>query len=216
MKTVTHNSCIETEIVCSPDNKNTYCITKRLKGVERETGIIVMLFPTRNADNMNADDSTLNHIVAHLGDFGFNEVKIINLFSRVVNSRISSRGLQVDTENMKFIEDVILADKDLDKCKFIVAWGNSMETSKAVNESKKKIIETYFKKLPKGKIYQIVCPERDITDGACHPLFLGIRAKTSKWRLMEFNTDKILANNNPTDKISKMPTVSTTSTVKSK
>ena len=216
MKTVTHNSCIETEIICSPDNKNTYCITKRLKGVEGETGIIVMLFPTRNADNMNADDSTLNHIVAHLDNFGFNEVKIINLFSRVVNSRISSRGLQVDTENMKFIEDVILADKELNKQKFIVAWGNSMETSKAVNDSKKQVIEMFLNKLSKGKIYQIVCPERDITDGACHPLFLGIRAKTSRWRLMEFNTDKILTENKPTDKNSKMPTLSTTSTVKSK
>ena len=216
MKTVTHNSCIETEIICSPDNKNTYCITKRLKGVEGETGIIVMLFPTRNADNMNADDSTLNHIVAHLGDFGFDEVKIINLFSKVVNARISARGLEVDSENMKFINDVILADKDLNKQRFIVAWGNSMETSKAVNDSKRQIIEMFLNKLPKGKIYQIVCPEREITDGACHPLFLGIRAKTSKWRLMEFNTDKILVDNKPTNKNSKMPTISTTSTVRSK
>ena len=193
MKTITHNSCIETEIICSPDNKNTYCITKRLKGVEGETGIIAMLFPTRNADNMTADDSSLNHIMSHLSDFGFNEVKIINLFSKVVNARISARGLEVDSENMKFIDDVVLADKDLNKQKFIVAWGNSMETSKAVNESKRQIIEMFLNKLPKGKIYQIVCPERDITDGACHPLFLGIRAKTSKWRLMEFNTDKILS-----------------------
>lgn len=205
MKTVTHNSCIETEIICSPDNKNTYCITKRLKGGEGETGIIVMLFPTRNADNMNADDSTLNHIVAHLSDFGFNEVKIINLFAKVVSARISARGLEVDSENMKFIDDVILADKDLNKQKFILAWGNSMETSKAVNDSKRQIIEMFLNKIPKGKIYQIVCPERDITDGACHPLFLGIRAKTSKWRLLEYNIDKILADNKPTDKISKKP-----------
>lgn len=216
MKTLTHNSCIETEIICSPNNKNTYCITKRLKGVEGETGIIVMLFPTRNADNMNADDSTLNHIVAHLDDFGFNEVKVINLFSRVVSARISARGLEVDSENMKFIDDVILADKDLNKQKFIVAWGNSMESSKAVNDSKRQIIEMFLNKLPKGKIYQIVCPERDITDGACHPLFLGIRAKTSKWRLMEFNTDKILTDNKPTKENPKKPSVSSAPTVKSK
>lgn len=187
-----------------------------MQGVEGETGIIVMLFPTRNADNMNADDSTLNHIVAHLGDFGFNEVKIINLFSKVVNARISARGLEVDSENMKFIDDVILADKDLNKQKFIFAWGNSMETSKAVNDSKRQIIEMFLNKLPKGKIYQIVCPERDITDGACHPLFLGIRAKTSKWRLLEYNTDKILADNNLAKENSKKPTVSTTSAVKPK
>lgn len=59
MKTI--NTCIETELVCSDNGKNTYCITKRLKGVEDDTGIIVMLFPTRNAENLNSDDSTINH-----------------------------------------------------------------------------------------------------------------------------------------------------------
>lgn len=216
MKTTIHKSCVETELVCSEDSKNTYEIIKRLKDTDGDIGIIVMLFPTRNGENIDSDDNTINHLVSHMKDFSFKEIRIINLFSKVVNSRISSRGLQVDEDNMKFIEDVILADKDLNKHKFIVAWGNSMETSKAVNEGKKQIIKMFLNKLPKGKIYQIVCPERDITDGACHPLFLGIRAKASKWRLMEFNTDKMLADNNPTDKNPKKPSVSTTPTVKSK
>lgn len=190
MKTI--NTSIETELICSDNGKNTYCITKRLNGVVGETGIIVMLFPTRNEKNLYADDSTINHLVAHMGDFGFSEIKIINLFSKVISARPSVKGLVADTENMKFIEDNILDDKNLSKQKFIVAWGNSMESSKAVNESKKKIIEMFLNKLPKGKVYQFVCPERDITDGAPHPLFLGIRAKTVKWRLMEYCYKELL------------------------
>lgn len=192
MKTTVHKSCVETELVCSEDGNNTYAIIKRLKGAEGDIGIIVMLFPTRNGDNINSDDNTINHLVSHMKDFNFKEIRIINLFSRVVNSRISSRGLQVDEDNMKFIEEIILADKDLNKHKFIVAWGNSMESSKAVNESKKKIIEMYLKKIPKGKVEQIVCPQRQIVGGASHPLFLGIRAKTLKWSLMQFDTKKLL------------------------
>lgn len=192
MKTTVHKSCIETELICSVDGKNTYEIIKRINGADGDIGILVMLFPTRNGDNIDGEDSTLNHLVTHMKDFNFKEIRIINLFSKVVNSRISSRGLQVDEDNMKFIQDVILADKDLNKHKFIVAWGNSMESSKAVNESKKKIIEMYLNKIPKGKIEQIVCPQRQIVDGASHPLFLGIRAKTSKWSLMQFDTKEIL------------------------
>lgn len=192
MKTTVHKSCVETELVCSDDGKNTYEIIKRLKGADGDIGIIVMLFPTRNGDNIDSDDNTINHLVSHMKDFNFKEIRIINLFSRVVNSRISSRGLQVDEENMKFIEDVILADKDLNKHKFIVAWGNSMESSKAVNDSKKRIIEMYLNKMSKGKVEQIVCPQRQIVSGASHPLFLGIRAKTSKWSLMQFDTKEVL------------------------
>ena len=192
MKTTVHKSCIETELICSVDGKNTYEIIKRINGADGDIGILVMLFPTRNGDNIDGEDSTLNHLVTHMKDFNFKEIRIINLISKVVNSSISSRGLQVDEDNMKFIQEVILADKDLNKHKFIVAWGNSMESSKAVNESKKKIIEMYLNKIPKGKIEQIVCPQRQIVDGASHPLFLGIRAKTSKWSLMQFDTKEIL------------------------
>lgn len=186
MKTI--NTSIETELICSDDGKNTYCITKRLNGIEGETGIIVMLFPTRNEKNLNADDSTINHLVAHMSDFGFSEIKIINLFSKVISARPSSRGLVIDSDNMDFIEKSVFSDTNLKNQKFIVGWGNSMKSSAAVTESKKKIIEAYLKRLPKGKIYQIVCPERGIVDGANHPLFLGVRAaKTVKWRLMEYN-----------------------------
>lgn len=198
MKTV--NTSIETELICSDDGKNTYCITKRLNGVEGETGIVIMLFPTRNEKNLNADDSTINHLVAHMSDFGFSEIKIINLFSKVISARPSSRGLTIDSENMNFIENSILSDKDLKNQKFIVAWGNSMESSKAVNESKRQVIDMYMKKSPKGKIYQIVCPERGIADGASHPLYLGIRAKSTLWRLMEYNPKPLFSDTKAAEK----------------
>lgn len=159
-----------------------------------------MLFPTRNEKNLNADDSTINHLVAHMGDFGFSEIKIINLFSKVISARPSSRGLTVDGDNMDFIENSILSDKDLKSQKFIVGWGNSMKSSAAVTESKKKIIEGYLKRLPKGKIYQIVCPERGIVDGANHPLYLGVRSRTTLWRLMEYNPKPLFSDTKTAEK----------------
>ena len=71
----------------------------------------------------------------------------------------------------------------------VIIWTTSAVTD--LENYKNKIIEMYLNKLPKGKVYQFVCPERDITAGAPHPLFLGIRAKTVKWRLMEYSDKEL-------------------------
>ena len=63
MKNITHKVCVETELICSEDGENTYEVIKRLKGVEGDTGIIVMLFPTKNGDNIYSDDNTTNFLI---------------------------------------------------------------------------------------------------------------------------------------------------------
>ena len=110
MNFTTSSVCVETEIVASEDGLHTYEVTKKLKGTEGEKGIIVLLYPTRTADNIYAEDSTLNHLVSHMQEMHLNELKIINLFSKVVDGKMSSRGLQVDTENLDYI-DTLMSDK---------------------------------------------------------------------------------------------------------
>lgn len=189
---------LETEVVSSDNGLYTYEVIKRLVGVDGECGYLISLYPTRNESNIFSNDNTLNHIVSHMSELGFNELHMINLFSKVVSSKISSRGLLVDEENMRYIEN-IMSDKRFKNSKFIIAWGNSMLSSQAVKISKTKIFSMYKTFCPKNKLYQLTVIGKQLdSEIVPHPLYLGIRANNSVWGLQEFKlTDKVLMISKP-------------------
>lgn len=188
MKTI--NKVMETILQASDDGTHTYSITK-IMGQE-EMGkhmIIVLLYPTRSEQNMNYDDDTTAHVLAHMGELGFKSVTIINLFSKVVNGcRMSTRGITVDRENLDYITERYIENESFKDSTWVIAWGSSMSTSKAVNETKKELLIKWYKRFPKGKLYQFSAPGIDKEDNkTVHPLFLGIRSKFSRWSLEVFN-----------------------------
>lgn len=182
---------IETETVSSKDGKHTYSITRRIIDSEGSKAVMVMLYPTRSALKMNADDSTFFHLTQHLSELGINELTVINLFSKVSNARMSTSNLKVDENNMKFIEEKIMKDRDFKNVPFIIAWGASMPNCKSANESKERLLKMFKKYNPKGTPQQLTCSYDKLKNElAPHPLFLGIRAKNSKWGLCDFNQSK--------------------------
>lgn len=195
-----YKSSIETALVSSDDNLHTYEIVKKIADLSGDCGYIISLYPTRNAENITASDNTLNHIIVHMQELGFNELHMLNLFSKVVSGKMSSKGLQVDTDNMKYIENV-MKDKKFKNSKFIVAWGSSMFSSHACMSSKAEIFKMFMKYCPNNKLYQLTVVNRKLDCGiAPHPLFLGIRANNAIWGLQEFRvTDKMLDDLNTVD-----------------
>lgn len=192
MNTVAQKVTTETEIVCSKDNKHTYLLIKRLVGVKGASATIILLYPTRNRDNIFSEDSTLNHLINHMQELGLNELRVINLFSQVVEGKLSAKGLAVDEENIKYI-DSLMADKSFKDNKFIIAWGSSMSTSYACNKAKTEVLNLFRKHCPRTKAYQIVSENLDFSTLFAHPLFLGIRSGNEKWSLDEVNiTSKML------------------------
>lgn len=189
MKTKEYKAVVETEIVCSDDGLNTFSVTKRLSNLDGEKGVIVLLYPTRNKDNLYAEDNTLNHLVSHMKELGLNELTIINLFSTVVEGKLSARGLQVDTDNLKFIDE-LMSKENVGFDKFIIAWGSSMSTSFACQRSKSELLNLFRKHFPKGKAYQLMTTDLDLRVEYAHPLFLGIRGKNEFWSLSEVHITK--------------------------
>ncbi len=186
MNTEKIKAVIETEIVCSPDGKHTYEVIKRLEGIEGEKGCLISLYPTRDKTNIFASDSTLNHLVSHMQEMGLCELRIINLFSKVVDGKLSAKGLQVDVDNLQYIES-IMSDKSFEGYRFILAYGNSMATSFACQRTKAEILNIFKKYHPKAKAFHITTSNDTIDVDFAHPLFLGIRANSDKWKLKDIH-----------------------------
>jgi len=181
-----------TEIVSSDDKKHTYSIKKTIEGAEGKDGIILQINPTINADELNHTDSTTLHIMNHLSEMGLRSIQMINLFSKVCRGKMSAKNLEIDIDNIKYIE-AVMKDKTFKDKLFIVAWGSSMEHSKACNQSKQEIVRMFRKHCRNGTIWQINTTRLDTSKySAVHALFLGIRHKNEKWSLMPFDDTEIL------------------------
>lgn len=192
MKTIEKE--VKTILKTSEDGEHTFSITKVTAGEIKKHMIMVLLYPTRTEENMLSDDDTMNHIITHLNELGFDSVTILNLFSKVVKGcRMSTRGISVDRENLDYIREEFIQNELYKNSTWVIAWGTTAKTSKAVNEAKTELLETWRKRFPKKKLYQLAVKGMDTTDGmAVHPLFLGIRSKYGKWNLQEVNYDEIL------------------------
>lgn len=182
---------IKTDVVSSDDLRHTYSVTKTIDGVDGKDGIIIQINPTITAEEINEIDSTTMHLVNHLQELGLRSVQMINLFSKICKGKMSSRNLELDIENLKYIE-AIMKEKDFKDKVFIVAWGSSMASSRACNEAKRQIVTMFKKYCKNGTIYQLRSSKLDVARyPAVHVLYLGIRHKTEKWSLIPFDTFEI-------------------------
>lgn len=178
-KLITKTSQITTTIISNATGKNTYAIERTLSNIKGDTAIIVLLYPTVSSTRPFSEDSTLLHLTRHMAEMKLNRIVIINLFSYVCRSRLSTRGIKVDDNNLRIIEKIITEKKKEHNAKLILAWGTSMSNCKAARETKKRIIEFYNSSYPDEIIYNFITSDEKINKVATHPLYLGIRGNNS-------------------------------------
>lgn len=188
-KTIT----MTTTLLASNDNKNTYAYSKELVGLTGKHGIFILLYPTRDEDNFYVEDMTNVHVLNHMMEFGLTSYTVVNLFSQVTKSRLSTRGLRVDDDNLQYIEKEIFGKMNMEDTIVVIAWGNSHQTSRAVNQSKQRILEYWLEHFPNEKLYQLATKGMEPNTGI-HPLFMGIRYGNAIWSLEPYPTKKILRN----------------------
>lgn len=194
MKTLKHSANIATEIITSEDGKNTFEIIKKIDANDFKggKGLFVCLYPTKTKDNLYYDDSTILCLIERAFELGFSEIHVINLFSAVTDGgRRSSKGLTVDKVNLDYIKSVFKR-KDFSEYTTVLSWGGSLENCKAANQTKKELLQAFYDVNPKGKLYQMMCPEKAIFSETLHPLYLKLHCKDSKLELFEYKDSKYL------------------------
>lgn len=181
-----------TKIVTSEDGKRTFSFSKDFEGMNGKHAIFILLYPTRTEKNCHTEDSTNLHLLNHLAELDISSYTVVNLFSTVTQSRLSTRGLLPDAENLEFIRKNIFT-KAADKNTIVViAWGNSHLTSHAVNEAKKQIIELWLETNTQVPLYQLTANGLEKNIIGVHPLHLGIRYSNSVWEFTMFPHQKAL------------------------
>lgn len=179
-----------TTIIHNEENTKTFEVRREFVGVEGEEIILLQLFPTLGKGDEFTMDSTNRHIITHREELNIKSIRFINLFATRSSTRMSTRNIEIDEENLRYIEG-IMQEQNFKDSRFVVAFGCTMQKC-AVADKTKETIYTLFKKYnPKGKMYQITVDKLDSkNDVAVHVLFLGIRHSNAKWRFEEFKMPK--------------------------
>ena len=111
-------SILSTKLTASTDGSSTYSIVKTIDGASAGgKGIFVLLYPTRNLDNLHVEDFTNVHILNHMQELGLGGYVIVNLFSTVTQTKLSTRGIALDTDNLNYIRDKVFKEVDESKDK---------------------------------------------------------------------------------------------------
>ena len=179
-------SVLRTKVTATADGSRTYAIVKTIEELKGGKGVFVLLYPTRTLDNLHVEDSTNVHILNHLQELGLGEYVVVNLFSTVTQSKLSTKGLALDTDNLNYIRDKVFKELDERKDKVIVAWGNSHQTSKVVNQAKLEVLRMWTETHKEGKLYQLTADGLEKDNIGVHPLYMGIRYSNAQWRLTEY------------------------------
>ena len=181
---VTTKGSLETTIIASKDAKNVYEIIRTFTNVKKEQKkeiILLTLYPTIN--EVNQLDLSGYHFNAHMEDMGVQTTHCLFLFSRVMDSRMSTRNIQPDEKNLEYIREALEKYKS---AIVVIGFGSSMSKNSVVIDVKCRIIEMLQILRPNEPLYQIGGDGIEVTENY-HPLFCGLRFGHKHWNLVPYS-----------------------------
>ena len=171
---------LTTKIISDESQNHVYEICREFNTDGAEV-ILLTLYPTLTEPN--TFDLSSIHLMNHASDEGLQlkKVHFVFLFSKVVGSKLSTRGLTVDDENMEYLREIITK---LPEAKIIISFGSSMAKCPAVIESKVELFKMIKELRPKDALWQISAEDMD--EEAPHILYAGIRFNNQPWSLRHY------------------------------
>lgn len=176
------------EAVGTDDGRNTYEI-RRKWGDRGKKSLVVELYPTLSPAMCGKMDLSTMHLLNHAEELGWSEIRIVNLYSRVFAGKPTASQLEEDAENLSYIE-TILEEEDIGEYDLVIAWGNTLLNHQNTIHAK---IDLLSMMKEKGLVNQVKYIITDNLDSyGVHPLYLGLRYASDKWKLGEYPVEKML------------------------
>lgn len=185
---VTETFCVNISAVGSDDGMDTYEI-RRKWAEDGKKSLVIELYPTLTADQCGSMDVSTMHLMNHVQELGWGEVRIVNLYSKVFSEKPTVSQLPDDGNNLSYIEE-ILEEPDIGGYDIVVAWGNTLASHRQTIQAKADLLGMMK---DKGLSKQVKCivTDRMGADGV-HPLYLGLRHSKDVWKLQQYPLEKIL------------------------
>lgn len=187
-KMVTETFCMNISAVGSDDGRSTYEIHR--KWAEKgKKALVIELYPTLTADKCGSMDVSTMHLMNHVQELGWSEVRIVNLYSRVFSEKPTVSRLSADDNNLSYIEE-ILEEQDIGGYDIVIAWGNTLISHRQTIQAKTDLLNMIKEK---GLAEQVKCIVTDnLKADGVHPLYLGLRHSKDVWSLQPFPLEKVL------------------------
>ena len=195
-KMFTETFRMDISAVGSDDGINTYEI--RRKWAEKgKKALVIELYPTLTADQCGNMDVSTMHLMNHVQELGWGEVRIVNLYSKVFSEKPTVSQLSEDDNNLSYIEE-ILEEQDIGGYDIVIAWGNTLISHRQTIQAKTDLL-TMIK--DKGLAKQVKCiVTNNLKADGVHPLYLGLRYSKDIWSLQPFPLEKVLNELESTEK----------------
>lgn len=185
---VTETFNMNVAVVGADGGMNTYEVHRQW-GESGRKALVIELYPTITTDKCHSMDISAMHLLNHAPDFGWDNIRIVNLYSKVFAEKPLVKQLETDNENLSYIE-ALLEDGWIKDCDIVIAWGNTLLTHKETINAKVDLLSMIKEKC---LIKQTKCIVTDstITYGV-HPLYLGLRHAKDIWKLTDYPVEKML------------------------
>lgn len=165
------------------DGKNTFEIHRKWSEKGKKA-IVIGMYPTISAENCSMLDVSTMHLLNHTNDFGWKELRMLNLYTTVVTGK--PRVSELKDNSLAYIEEV-LEEKDIRTYDIVIAWGNSLSTHQETIKAKIDVLSILNEK---GLTANVKCITVDYlntkTSYGIHPLYLGLHYPKEKWKLIEY------------------------------
>ena len=182
------NINMSVEVVSSDDNKNTYEIRRKWKE-EKKKALVIELYPTISSIECYKSDLSTMHLINHSEELGWGEVRIVNLYSKIFDSKPSTSQLKDDVVNLSYVEE-ILEQENINTYDIVIAWGNSLSTHKTTIKMKIDLLNMLKDKELQKQVKCIITDNLSMIECyGVHPLYLGLRYAKNVWKLEDYPLD---------------------------
>lgn len=165
------------------DGKNTYEIHRKW-GDKGKKAIVIEMYPTISAENCNILDVSTMHLLNHANDFGWSELRVLNLYATVVTGKPTVSELK--DNSLAYIEEV-LEEKDIRAYDIVIAWGNSLTSHQETIKTKIDLLSMLEEKGLSANVKCITVNYLNTkTSYGIHPLYLGLHYPKEQWKLIEY------------------------------